>query len=70
MARKCPSCGYADTSTGLHEFTCLSCGTVTAIAEPEGRGRVPNPDGPATYATDPSDAKPEEAKKKAKTKAA
>lgn len=59
MAHKCHQCGSTDTSTGLGSFSCLNCGAVTKYAPGEDRGRIENPDGPATYATDPSDAKPE-----------
>lgn len=54
MAHKCSACGSADTSTGLHTYTCLTCGAVSEYEPQPDVGRIPNPDGPATYATDPA----------------
>lgn len=58
MAHKCSACGSFDVSNGLHTYTCLECGAVSEYTEQPDVGRVPNPDVPATYATDPSEAKP------------
>lgn len=32
MAERCSACGSADTSTGLHTYTCLICGAETPYA--------------------------------------
>jgi hypothetical protein len=49
MAQKCSHCGGTVTATATDHFVCLTCGASTSYQEPESRGRVENPDWPATY---------------------
>lgn len=49
MALKCPVCGSAETQVGTNRFQCLQCGANNKFTAPQGKGRVENPDGAASY---------------------